>query len=39
MTLLEVNRKIYNSVEKEELEYWQSRRQEFYELGFDFMNV
>lgn len=38
MTLLEVNRKIANSVEKVELEYWKSRRREFYKFGFDFMN-
>lgn len=38
MTLLEVNRKIANSVEKEEFEYWKARREEFYKLGIEFMN-
>ena len=38
MTLLEINKKIADSVEKEEFEYWKARRREFYELGIDFMN-
>ena len=37
MTLLEINKKIANSVEKEEFEYWKARREDFYRVGADFV--
>lgn len=38
MTLIDVNKKINNAVQRGEFEYWMERRREFYELGLDFMN-
>lgn len=35
MTLIEINKNIYNSVEKEEFDYWMARRQQFYEEGIE----
>ena len=39
MTLLQINKNIFNAVEKEELDYWMARREQYYEEGLEAVNL